>query len=127
MTAVKISQKNEFVSSQTLSHLFGTAQFVKCRQLFLALNSQKFGLYPCSNTHRKSVHSMSVSSIKSCIRRLHVIVVCECQRNVLKSVMHMCRAVVLLIKPIYYCFLTLLSSSLSLLKVPTFTLWTGVN
>ena len=38
-TAVKTSLKNEFASCQTLSRLFGTAQFVKCRRLFPGLNS----------------------------------------------------------------------------------------
>ena len=30
--------KNEFASFQTLLRLFGTAQFLKCRRLFLELN-----------------------------------------------------------------------------------------
>ena len=34
----KITKKNEFASFQTLLHLFGTAQFVKCRRLFLELD-----------------------------------------------------------------------------------------
>ena len=32
-------EKNEFASFQTLSRLFARAQFVKCRRLFLGLNS----------------------------------------------------------------------------------------
>ena len=41
--------KNEFGPFQTLSRLFGTARFVKCRRLFLELNLLKRalkGLYP---------------------------------------------------------------------------------
>ena len=34
-----ITKKNEFASFQTLSRLFGTAQFVKCGRLFQELNS----------------------------------------------------------------------------------------
>ena len=34
-----ITKKSEFASFQTLSRLFGTSQFVKCRRLFLELNS----------------------------------------------------------------------------------------
>ena len=39
MTAVKTLLKNEFASFQAISSLFGAAQFIKCRQLFLELNS----------------------------------------------------------------------------------------
>ena len=35
----KHHEENEFASFQTLSRIFGTAQFVKCRRLFLELNS----------------------------------------------------------------------------------------
>ena len=34
-----ITLKNEFASFHTFSRLFGTAQFVKCRRLFLELSS----------------------------------------------------------------------------------------
>ena len=34
----KHHEKNEFASFQTLSRLFGTVQFVKCRRLFQELN-----------------------------------------------------------------------------------------
>ena len=41
-----------FKLQRTLLSLFGIARFVKCRRLFLELNSQ--GLYPCSNRKGKT-------------------------------------------------------------------------
>ena len=72
-TAVKTSLTNEFASFQTLLRLFGTVQFLKCRRLFLELNS--LGLYSCSNRKGKFFRSMSTSSIKRRIGRFHVVVV----------------------------------------------------
>ena len=41
-----VAKKNEFAFFQTLSRIFGFAQFVKWRRFFLKLNSQ--GIYPGS-------------------------------------------------------------------------------
>ena len=41
-----VAKKNEFAFFQTLSRIFGFAQFVKWRRCFLKLNSQ--GIYPGS-------------------------------------------------------------------------------
>ena len=38
-TALKTSLKNEFASFQTLSRIYGFAQFVKCSRFFQELNS----------------------------------------------------------------------------------------
>ena len=50
-----ITKKRNFAPFQTsenfIASRFGTARFVKCRRLFLELNSQ--GLYPCSNREGK--------------------------------------------------------------------------
>ena len=70
---MKTSLKNEFASFQTLSRLFGTAQFVKCRGLFLEFNS--YGLYPCSNRERNICRRMSTSSIKRRFGTFHFVVV----------------------------------------------------
>ena len=48
---MKTSLKSEFASFQTLSRPFGPAQYVKCRRLFLELNSQ--GFYSGSKRGRK--------------------------------------------------------------------------
>ena len=44
-TAVKTSLKKEFAFFQTQLRLFGPAQYVKCRQLFLELNSYGFQFF----------------------------------------------------------------------------------
>ena len=49
----KTTNLHPFKLQRTLSRLFGTARFVKCRRLFLELNSQA-GLYPCSNREGKN-------------------------------------------------------------------------
>ena len=69
----EIITKNEFASFQTLLRLFGTAQFLKCRRLFLELNS--LGLYSCSNREGTFCRCMSTSSIKRRIGRFHVVFV----------------------------------------------------
>ena len=71
-----ITRKNKFASFQTLWRLFGATQFVKCRRLFLSLNSE--GLYPCSNREEKNCRSMSTSSIKRRIGRFHAVVLVIC-------------------------------------------------
>ena len=65
-----ITRKMDFVPFQTLSRLFGIAQFVKCRRLFLELNSE--GLYPRSNREEKNCRCMSTSSTERCIGTFHV-------------------------------------------------------
>ena len=67
------AKKNEFAFFQSYSHLFGSAQYVKCRRLFLELNS--WGFYTGSKRWREIRRSMSMSSIKRQIRRFHVVVV----------------------------------------------------
>ena len=56
-----------------LNRVFGPAQYVKCRRLFLELNSK--GFYSGSKRGRKFRRRMSTSSIKHQIRRFHVVVV----------------------------------------------------
>ena len=72
--------------SFNLIRLFGPAQYVKCRRLFLQLNSK--GFYSGSKRGRKLRRRVSTSSIKRQIRRFHVVVCSGRQRNVPKSVMH---------------------------------------
>ena len=69
----KRGQKNEFAFFQTWSRLFGPAQYLTGRRLFLALNS--YGFYSGSKRWRKIRRLMSTSSIKRQIRRFHVVVV----------------------------------------------------
>ena len=69
----KRRQKNEFAFFQTWSRLFGPAQYLKGRRLFLGLNS--YGFYSGSKRWRKIRRRMSTSSIKRQIRRFHVVVV----------------------------------------------------
>ena len=92
-----ITEKWKCAFSQTLSRLFRTAQFVRCSQSFLVLNS--YGLYPCSNRERKICRRMSTSSTKRRIGRFHLVVVQWTSKKCKKSVIT-CRAVVLFIKPI---------------------------
>ena len=55
------------------NHLFGPAQYVKCRRLFLELNSQ--GFYSGWKRGREIRRHISTSSIKRQIRRFYVVVV----------------------------------------------------
>ena len=68
-----VGKKNEFGFFQTWSRLFGPAQYLTGRRLFLALNS--YGFYSGSKRWRKIRRRMSTSSIKRQIRRFHVVVV----------------------------------------------------
>ena len=68
-----VGKKNEFAFFQTQSRLFGPAQYVKRRRLFLELNSE--GFYSGSKRGRKSRRRMSTSSIKPQTRGFHVVVV----------------------------------------------------
>ena len=57
-----VAKKNEFAFFQTLSRIFGFAQFVKWRRCFLELNSH--GFYPGSQREREIPRVMFTSCIK---------------------------------------------------------------
>ena len=107
--------KSEFVFFQSLSQLFQSTYFVKCRRTLLEFNSE--GPYPSSEREIKFRRCLFMYSIKREIRHFHVVVVHKRQRNVQKGVMHVqscCFGYET------YCFLTFSSPSASLdLTVPT--------
>ena len=57
-----VAKKMNLRSFQTLSRIFGFAQFVKWRRFFLELNSQ--GIYPGSQREREIPRVMFTSCIK---------------------------------------------------------------
>ena len=73
------------VKNSTLSHWFQIVQFVKCRQIFLELNSKR--LFQSSGKEKES-RLFFTSSTKREIRHFHVVVVQRRQRNVQKSLIH---------------------------------------
>ena len=77
--------KSEVSLLHTLSRLFHLAQFIKCWQFSLELNSKRLHR---SWGKKKSRCLVFTSSIKHENRRFHVVVVQWMQRNVQKSVMH---------------------------------------
>ena len=74
------------VKNSTLSQWFQAVQFVKCRQLFLELNSKR--LFQSSGKEIESRCLFFTSSSKREIRHFHVEVVQRRQRNVQKNLIH---------------------------------------
>ena len=81
-----LAKKNVFAFFQTLSRLFGFAQFVEWRRCFLELNSH--GLYPGSQREREIPRFMFTSCIKRHIGEFHVVVVQWTSKEYAKSMMH---------------------------------------
>ena len=82
-----VAKKNEFAFFQTLSRIFGFAQFVKWRRFFLELNSH--GFYPGSQREREIPRVMFTSCIKRHVGEFHVVVVQWTSKEYTKSTMHL--------------------------------------
>ena len=99
---------------QTVSRLVHLAQFLKCWQLFLELNSKR--LYQSSGKEKETRCLVFPSSTKREMRHFHVVVVQPRLRNVQKSVMHVQSCCFVNLNPLL--FLPFSLRSLSLLKLP---------
>ena len=75
--------RSVFALLKTLSRLFHLVLFIRCRRIFLKLNSKR--LYRSSKKEEESRCLVFTSSTKRKIRKFHVVVVQRRQRKVQKT------------------------------------------
>ena len=114
-TATRTSRKSEFGFFQSLSKLFLSTYFVKCRRTLLELNSQ--GPYPSAAGETKFRRCLFTYSTKREIRHFHVVVVQKRAKKCTKERDARAKLLFCLLNVLF--FLTfLLSSALLDLKSP---------